>query len=78
MTGLDPVAEYGSEKTAAWYVYLFVAIVLAIAWMPGWIAWIFTRETREPERDPAKDEPQKTDLRANHWVALPVPRRNLL
>lgn len=61
MTGLDPVAEYGSEKTAAWYVYLFVAIVLAIAWMPGWIAWIFTRETREQERDPAKDEPQGPD-----------------
>ena len=45
MTGLNP---------AAWYVNLFVAMVF----MPIWLAWFFTRETRKQKRNHATDEPQ--------------------
>ena len=49
MTGLNP---------AAWYVNLFVAIVVAMVFMPIWLAWFFTREARKQKRNHATDEPQ--------------------
>jgi hypothetical protein len=60
MFGVDRVPYDGSEKIAA-FPWFMVAVLLAICFAPGWIAWFSASGTRNEERErrrlhPLEDE----------------------